>query len=67
MIKYKVVILLYLGNTLYVRNDAKIHDVVGKVQAADTDGTEPGNLVRYSLGNSYFFLENFSAYFCTIN
>ena len=38
-----------------MRNDAKIHDIVGKVQAADNDGTEPGNLVRYSLGNEVFF------------
>ena len=38
-----------------MRNDAKIHDIVGKVQAADNDGTEPGNLIRYSLGNVFFF------------
>jgi hypothetical protein len=41
---------LFPGNTIYVRNDAVANDIVGSVEATDSDGTAPGNLVRYQIG-----------------
>lgn len=35
-----------------MRNDAKINDVIGTLEARDLDGTEPGNLVRFDLGTN---------------
>jgi len=37
------------GNTIQVRNDAKINEKIGSVEATDSDGTAPGNQVRYQL------------------
>ena len=37
------------GNRITVRNDAQLNDNVGKVLATDSDGTSPGNMVRYQL------------------
>jgi len=37
------------GNTIQVRNDAQINEKLGTVRATDSDGTAPGNLVRYQL------------------
>lgn len=34
---------------LQVRNDAKIGEVIGSVEARDSDGTNPGNVVKYEL------------------
>jgi flagellar hook protein FlgE len=42
--------LFCAGNTIYVRNDAVANDKVGSVEATDRDGTAPGNLVRYQIG-----------------
>ena len=36
------------GNVIDVRNDAPVGEVVGTVTAADSDGTAPGNVVRYA-------------------
>ena len=36
------------GNVIDVRNDAPVGEVVGTVAAADSDGTAPGNVVRYA-------------------
>ena len=36
------------GNVIDVRNDAPVGEVVGTVAASDSDGTAPGNVVRYS-------------------
>ncbi len=33
-----------------MRNDAVANDKVGSVEATDRDGTAPGNLVRYQIG-----------------
>jgi len=32
-----------------VRNDAKIGEIIGSVEARDLDGTSPGNVVKYEL------------------
>ena len=37
------------GNTIQVRNDAQMNEKIGRVQATDSDGTAPGNQVRYQL------------------
>jgi hypothetical protein len=34
------------GNVIDVRNDAPVGETIGTVSAADSDGTEPGNVVR---------------------
>ena len=43
---------------IYVRNDAVANDKVGSVQATDGDGTAPGNLVRYQIGQLSFCYKN---------
>jgi len=37
------------GNTIQVRNDAQMNEKIGRVKATDSDGTAPGNQVRYQL------------------
>ena len=37
------------GNTIQVRNDAPLNEIVGRVQATDGDALAPGNQVRYQL------------------
>ena len=37
------------GNVIDVRNDAPTGEVIGTVAAADSDGTAPGNVVRYAV------------------
>jgi len=37
------------GNTIQVRNDAQMNEKIGGVKATDSDGTAPGNQVRYQL------------------
>ena len=41
-----------------MRNDAVANDKVGSVQATDGDGTAPGNLVRYQIGQLSFCYKN---------
>ena len=35
---------------MYVKNDAKINEEIGSVEATDRDGSQPGNIVKYRLG-----------------
>ena len=35
-----------------MRNDAKVGEKIGTVQARDSDGTAPGNIVKYELVES---------------
>ena len=38
-----------IRKTVNVRNDKKIGSEIAKVKAADADGTQPGNLVKYKV------------------
>ena len=38
-----------IRKTVNVRNDKKIGSEIAKVKAADADGTQPGNIVKYKV------------------
>jgi protocadherin-15 len=40
------------GNVIDVRNDAEVGNKIGTVAAEDSDGAEPGNIVRYTITES---------------
>lgn len=42
-----VFVSLPIGQTVSVRNDARIGSKIALVRASDSDGTEPGNMVEY--------------------
>lgn len=40
------------NNLIEIRNDAPIGERIGSVTATDSDGTQPGNIVKYHISDS---------------
>ena len=41
--------ITYVKYKFQIRNDAPLEETIATIQATDTDGTPPGNIVRYRI------------------